>query len=195
MSAAVAPAAAAAAARGAAGALAGPWLVGGLLALAAWLGAALLTAAVVAPAAFAALPTRALAGAVVGRVLPVLFLSGLAVGLVVSARLLLGDGDGGGYARARLVAAVVLAVSCAVAQFAIAPRIERLRASIGPSIEALSPDDPRRGTFGRLHGLSVLALGLGMLAATAATGLAAAAVLRGPRATPDSAAGGREWAP
>jgi hypothetical protein len=45
------------------------------LLIAFWGGAAILTIAIVTPAAFAVLPTRALAGSLVGRVLPALFLS------------------------------------------------------------------------------------------------------------------------
>jgi hypothetical protein len=52
--------------------------------LGAWIGAALLMAAAVAPAAFAVLPTRALAGALVGRVLPPVFGGGIVVGLAAS---------------------------------------------------------------------------------------------------------------
>ena len=51
------------------------------VALSAWLGAGLLFAAVVAPAAFRVLPSRALAGALAGAVLPVLFWTGAAVGV------------------------------------------------------------------------------------------------------------------
>jgi hypothetical protein len=47
-----------------------------VLLLAAWLGAGMLLAAVVAPAAFAVLPSRTLAGALVGRVLPTVFIAG-----------------------------------------------------------------------------------------------------------------------
>src|SRR2546430_1569733 len=46
------------------------------LLLAVWIGAALLFALVVAPAAFAVLPSRTLAGALVGRGLPVIFYGG-----------------------------------------------------------------------------------------------------------------------
>ena len=49
------------------------------LLLAAWLGAGVLFAAVVAPAAFAVLPSRNLAGALVGRVLPVVLIAGVVV--------------------------------------------------------------------------------------------------------------------
>jgi len=50
--------------------------------VAAWLGAAVLVAAVVAPAAFRVLPTRSLAGAVVGQVLPVIFASGFLIAII-----------------------------------------------------------------------------------------------------------------
>ena len=46
-----------------------PWALMSLSLLDAWLGAAIFVAAFVAPAAFAVLPTRALAGAIVGRIL------------------------------------------------------------------------------------------------------------------------------
>ena len=46
-----------------------------------WLGGAILFAAIVAPTLFDTLPTRTLAGAVVGRVLPAIFYSGMVVGL------------------------------------------------------------------------------------------------------------------
>lgn len=134
-----------------------PWL---------WLGAALLFAVAVAPAAFAVLPTRALAGLLVGRVLPVLFWSGAAVGALLAL----------GSAGWRRWAALALLVSSLGAQLGVAPRIQRLRAALGPDIEAVAPDDERRVAFGRLHAVSVALLGVGMLgaAALAAAPLAAA---------------------
>jgi hypothetical protein len=53
----------------------------GALLLSAWGGASLLTIAVVAPGAFRALPSRALAGAMVGQVLPAVFIVGLLIAL------------------------------------------------------------------------------------------------------------------
>ena len=131
-----------------------------LVLLSAWIGAALLMAASVAPAAFAVLPTRTLAGALVGRVLPVLFWSGilLAIGCVALLRVL----PERGYTTMTLI---LVAVACAIAQFGIAPRIERVRAAINGPVDALAPGDPLRQAFGRLHGLSVLALGVAMVAA------------------------------
>ena len=146
-----------------------------LVLLAAWLGAAVLAAAVVAPAAFAVLPSRALAGALVGRVLPPLFLAGIAVGLAACA---LQWGEGGAGRGLRLALPVVVALGCAAAQLGVAPRIARVRAEIGPSVEALAPTDPRRREFGRLHGVSVLLLGAAGLAAAGALA-ATALALRG----------------
>ena len=145
-----------------------------LFLLAAWLGASLLTAAVVAPAAFAVLPSRTLAGALVGRVLPVLFLSGAAVGGLVG---LAGWRRGAGQ-RGTVVAALTIVAACLVAQLVIGPRIERLRARAGAPIDALERTDARRVAFGRLHGASVLALGLAMLAGSAALAVGTRALVR-----------------
>ena len=122
-----------------------------------WLGAALLFTAVVAPAAFAVLPTRAMAGLLVGRVLPVLFWSGAVVGLIAAA-------SADGWRRA---AAAVLVAASLGAQLGVAPRIDRARDAMGTSLEGVAADDPRRVAFGRLHGISVMLLGLGMVAAAA----------------------------
>jgi hypothetical protein len=131
-----------------------------LVLLAAWLGAALLVAAVVAPAAFAVLPSRTLAGALVGRVLPMVFWSGMLVGVAAAALTWTLPGR-----IWRTGAALALVAACAAAQLVIAPRIERIRGQIGGTIDALDPSDPRRQAFGRLHGLSVMCMGVGGLVA------------------------------
>jgi len=134
-----------------------------VVALSAWLGAAILVAAVVAPAAFAVLPSRTLAGALVGRVLPVLFYAGAVVGLVV-AILARGTMPSG----ARVVAGATITAACLAAQLLVAPRIERIRVDAARPIDELAPGDPRRAAFGRLHGVSVLLLGAAALAGGAA---------------------------
>lgn len=134
-----------------------------LIALSVWLGAAIVVAAVVAPAAFAVLPTRTLAGALVGRVLPVLFFGGAVVGIGVA---LLARGPGS--ATARVVAGVAMVIACLAAQLVVAPRIERVRIDAGGPIDRLPPGDPRRAAFGRLHGMSVALLGVAALAGAAA---------------------------
>ncbi len=97
-----------------------------------------------------------------GRVLPVVFIAGLVVAL---ASLWLDSGDRGRAIRVRRAMLIVAAVSCAAAQFAVGPRIERVRKEIDGPVEQLPPDDPRRIAFGRLHAASVAWLGLAMIAA------------------------------
>ncbi len=138
-------------------------LLTGALLLSAWGGAALLTIAVVAPGAFRALPSRGMAGAVVGEVLPTIFITGIMIGLAVA--LLSGRH---GAAAGATAASLASAGACAVAQFGINPRIVRLREMAGGSIDAWSQDDPRRVMFGMLHGYSVGALAVAMLAGAVA---------------------------
>ena len=132
--------------------------------LALWIGAALLFTLVVAPAAFAVLPTRSLAGALVGRVLPVVFYAGMIIGATIVVLDVIGRSATWG----RTGAGAVAAISCAVAQLVVGARIDGLRESIGGPLDALAPDDPRRVAFGRLHAVSVGWLGVAMLAAALA---------------------------
>ena len=139
-----------------------------LVLLAMWLGAALLVATVLAPAAFRVLPTRTLAGALVGQVLPVIFAAGLFLAIIaigLEARMTR-------YSLRLLVTApfAAMIIGCSVAQFVIAPRIETVRASIGGPVDTLPETDPRRVRFGKLHGYSVLWMGVAMLGAVAAIG-------------------------
>jgi hypothetical protein len=135
--------------------------------------------AAVAPAAFAVLPSRTLAGALVGRILPVLFWSGALLGLVTGAVALLG-GRGRG---ARLVSGALMTLACLVAQLGVAPSIERARVAAAGPIDALAPSDPRRVTFGRLHGASVGLLAAAGLAAAVALLLSARAATARPPLT------------
>lgn len=136
--------------------------------LAMWLGAAVLVATVVAPAAFRMLPTRTVAGALVGQVLPVIFVAGLFIAIIalgLEARMT-------SHSLRLLVTAPLAAmiIGCSVAQFVIAPRIEAVRAGIGGPVDSLPAMDPRRVQFGKLHGFSVLWMGVAILGAVAAIG-------------------------
>jgi hypothetical protein len=143
-----------------------------ILLLTLWMGAAVLFVAVVAPSAFLVLPSRTLAGALVGRVLPVIFYAGVVIGAAIVLLDILGRTG----AWTRTAAGAVSALACAVAQLVVGTRIDRLRAAIGGPLEALSPDDPRRVAFGRLHAFSVGWLGIAMLAAVVALALAVRAL-------------------
>lgn len=139
-----------------------------LVLLAMWLGAALLVATVVAPAAFRVLPTRTLAGALVGQVLPVILAAGLFIAIIslgLEARMT--------RSALRLGVTAPLAamiIGCSVAQWVIAPKIDKVRASLGGPVDALPGTDPRRVQFGRLHGFSVLCMGVAMLGAATVIG-------------------------
>jgi hypothetical protein len=129
-----------------------------LVAVALWLGAALLTITVVAPGAFAVLPTRAMAGEMVGRVLPVVFAGALLVPALV-------HGIAPAMRRSGLAVVVSLAsaVAASAALWVVNPRIAALRATVVVPIDQLAPADPRRALFGMLHAGSVALLGLAML--------------------------------
>jgi hypothetical protein len=135
--------------------------------LAAWLGAALFFSGVVARAAFSVLPTRTLAGALVGRTLPALFLAGLVIG-AAAMLLALRDAPATPWRATRVVMSLGTALLCALAQFGIGTRIDRLRAALGVDLATLPVGDPARVAFGRLHALSVLALALAMVLAIVA---------------------------
>jgi hypothetical protein len=124
-----------------------------------WGGAALIVVSTVAPAAFRVLPSRSLAGALVGQVLPVLFISGLVVGVLTFALV----ARGAPRVLLRRIGSVGVLGGCAIAQVVIGPKIAALRERIGPSVEALAVTDPLRVAFGQLHGLSVLSLGVAMV--------------------------------
>lgn len=139
--------------------------------LAFWLGAAAFFSVAVAPALFSVLPTRTLAGDVVGRLLPGVYYSGIVVGLLIVVIELASRGAWSW--RGREVFGALIAVACAVAQLIVAPRIAQLRDEIPGPIESLPLDDARRMMFGRLHGVSVAWLGVAMLAAAIALVLSA----------------------
>ena len=140
------------------------------LLLAAWLGAALYFTVVVTRAAFAVLPSRTMAGALVGQTLPVLFDTGMLVGAVLVAT---GFYASSGATRTTsLIGGVAIALLSALARFVILARITRLRLTLPAAIDSLPVTDPARMAFGQLHALSVGALGLAML-----TGIAVVVML------------------
>lgn len=137
--------------------------------LAAWLGAAVYFSAVVARAAFAVLPSRTLSGDLVGATLPTIFVSGVVMA-GLAALLALPAPRREWYAGrfVWLLASLLAAGLCAVAQFVLTPRIEVLRASLGVALNSASAGDPVRAEFARLHLFSVGALGLAIVLGLAA---------------------------
>ncbi|MGA8150683.1 MAG: DUF4149 domain-containing protein [Terriglobales bacterium] len=146
-----------------------------VLSLVVWLGGLIFFAFAVAPAAFAVLPTRHLAGNVVGRTLGVLHWMGIVSGLVFLASSLLfarlTQGNPHVFSARNLVIVLMLALTL-ISQFGIIPRMDTLRASIG-EIDSVPPDNPARMQFDALHVWStrvesgVLLLGLAVVYLTA----------------------------
>jgi uncharacterized membrane protein len=148
-----------------------------LLSLVVWLGGLTFLAFVLAPTAFSPglLPTRHLAGAVVGRCLTALHWMGIISGVVflitsmIYSRLTIGT------ARpfaARQVLIMIMLLLTVISQFVISPKMHAIRAQ-AVEIDNLAPDDPLRVEFNRLHVWSekfegaVLLLGLAALYMTA----------------------------
>src|ERR1043165_8477281 len=146
-----------------------------LLLIALWLGGAVFFSAAVAPAAFSVLRSRNVpyaneaAGQIVTRTLALINTGGcvIALALLLSAFLFRRKTR----ERAFLVEAVSLAlvaIATGVGQWIIAARMLALRAQMGRPIDDVAIDDPLRVSFNNLHGYSVAALGVGIIAGAVA---------------------------
>lgn len=144
--------------------------------LAIWFGAALFFSAVVAPAAFGVLRSFAIpnaseiAGAIVNRSLAVVNISGFAVGLILLLTLWFSRRASTGRISflLELLSLIVVTLGTAVGHWVIAARMHALRAAMVIPIDQIPADDSRRLAFNSLHGYSVNALGLAMIAALVA---------------------------
>lgn len=136
-----------------------------LLLLSIWLGAAVFFIAV-AQSAFAVVPQRDLAGAVVSRTLSILNFGGLAIAIVLIATSFVGVST---FKKASIWAErflfLVLAAACAGGQFVIGLWLSMLRGQIGRPVEEIPADDPLRIKFDSLHNYSEWVLLIGMAAA------------------------------
>jgi uncharacterized protein DUF4149 len=141
-----------------------------LFLLALWLGAAIFFSAIVAPSAFSVLrayqvPNAGeIAGTLVTRTLTVVNISGFIVSLFLIATTFV---YGGNHVRSLVlrVSLVVMAVSTSVGQWVIAAKMRALRIAMIVPIDQVPADDSRRIAFNNLHGYSVAALVVAMIAA------------------------------
>jgi hypothetical protein len=143
-----------------------------LLLIAAWLGAAVFFSAAVAPAAFQVsrgfnLPNpEEIAGALVNRTLGVINVSGFVISaLLIVLTVLLKKLYKASSFVAQLVLLAVVLVSTAVGEWVIASRMRELRTAMAIPIEQVSAGDPMRVAFQALHGYSVAALSIAIIAA------------------------------
>ena len=137
-----------------------------------WFGVALFFSAVVAPAAFSVLRSFLLpnaseiAGSIVTRSLGVVNVVGFVVGVLLLVTLFVRRGSQGRIAfLIEALCIVLLVVATGVGHWLIAARMRALRIAMEIPIDQVSPADPRRIEFNSLHGYSVNALGLAMIAA------------------------------
>jgi hypothetical protein len=146
-----------------------------LILLACWFGAALFFGTVVAPSAFGVLRSfdlsnaNEIAGGIVTRSLSVINIAGFLIALLLLVTLFLRRNSTGRVSlivEGICIAAIALATS--VGHWVIAARMRALRAAMVLPIDQIGIDDPRRVEFNSLHGYSVNALGLAMIAALVA---------------------------
>jgi hypothetical protein len=137
-----------------------------LLLVALWLGGAVFFSFVVAPSAFAVLPTHELAGALVTRTIAFVNVGGFFISLLLLATAFVGR-VGVARRRARLVeiaSLAVVAIACGVGQWIVSARMVALRAAMGQTIDRVALDDPARIAFNDLHGYSVALMCAGVIA-------------------------------
>ncbi len=139
--------------------------------LAAWLGVALFFGAVVAPAAFGVLRSFGLpnaseiAGSIVTRSLGVVNVAGFVIALFLLVTAFVRRGSQARWSFiVECVCLVLIAVTTSVGHWVIAARMRALRAAMVLPIDQIAADDSRRMAFNALHGYSVNALGIAMIA-------------------------------
>ena len=146
-----------------------------LLLIALWLGGAVFFSATVAPSAFGVLRARGVvyaneaAGSIVTRTLAVVNTGGfiIALLLLVSAFLFHQSVKRRAF-LAETISLAVIALATGIGQWIIAARMFALRALMGRPIDDVVIDDPLRVSFNSLHGYSVMALSVAIIAAAVA---------------------------
>ena len=136
-----------------------------------WLGAAVFFSAVVAPTAFRVLrgfnlPNAGeIAGTIVSHTLSVVNVSGFLLSVIL---IVIAAGFKRNHSRSRLTAHLglltIMAIATALGEWVIAARMRALRAAMIVPIDQVSLTDPKRVAFAALHGYSVAALGVAIIA-------------------------------
>jgi hypothetical protein len=135
-----------------------------LLLLALWLGASVFFIGV-AQSAFAVVPERELAGAVVGRSLSLLNYAGMVISAILILTSLVGTASVSQlWLWVERFLLLLLGASCAVGQFVIGLWLASVRVEMGRPVDELAADDPLRMQFNMLHEYSVWILFAGMAA-------------------------------
>ena len=146
-----------------------------LVLLSIWLGAAVFFSVAVAPAAFGVLRSFALpnaselAGSIVTRTLSIINVSGFVIGIFLLLTLFVRRSSQGRFPLILEVVCIgLIVVATGVGHWVIAARMRALRAAMYLPIDQVPVNDARRVAFNALHGYSVNALALAMIAALVA---------------------------
>lgn len=141
------------------------------LLLALWLGAAIFFSAVVAPAAFSVLRAYQIsnasevAGTVVTRTLAVINITGFIISwFVLITAFVFKEGQQNRSFYLETLSVAVVAIATGLGQWVIAAKMLTIRAAVALPMDQLSQADPRRVEFDKLHGYSVSALTIAMIA-------------------------------
>jgi Domain of unknown function (DUF4149) len=129
-----------------------------------WLGAMSIFSFIVAPAAFAVLPERRLAGSVVSRVLGSVEIIGIALGVILLLILLL-RGKRERPFLFELIALALMTISVILSRFVVSSRLQDLRVRYGDQLASLAHSDPIRSGFDQWHQYSVWLMGFNIIAA------------------------------
>lgn len=138
-----------------------------VLSLGIWIGSMIFFSFAVAPGAFAVLPTRELAGAMVTITIGKIELLGLMIGPLLI--LIQAAGWRARYSSKlnnglRVILILVMIACAALSRFGISPRMVSLRAAMGGHIDDVPAADPLKVQFNDLHQYSVALMGTAMIA-------------------------------
>ena len=129
-----------------------------------WLGTMAFFSFVLAPAAFAVLPTQHLAGQVVSRTLGIAEIIGIVIGAVLLLLLLFARGR-----KSRIfffeLLTIALMTAAMITSKVVSGWMHGLRVQAGETLYTLPASDPIRSSFDQLHQVSVGLTGFAMLAA------------------------------
>jgi hypothetical protein len=132
--------------------------------LSVWLGAMAYFSFIVAPAAFAVLPTRQLAGNLVNRALGITELIGIVLGASLLVLLFAARAARRKAFWFELVLLSSMTIAMLVSRFVVSQRLHELRAQLG-DVSALATSDPNRLAFDQLHQYSVWLMSFALIAA------------------------------
>lgn len=129
-----------------------------------WLGAMAYFSFVVAPAAFAVLPTRQLAGNLVNRALGITELIGIALGATLIVLLLIARAVRSKAFWFELATLGAMTAAMLISRLIVSQRLHALRVQLG-DVSALAATDSHRIAFDQLHQYSVWLMSFNIIAA------------------------------